>query len=435
MSPFVPTSPKKGEAIAFLLIISPYVLISLLTGLNWNLFRDEVMYMNAVQEALRGNYFTLNIAGFGVFLWKILSQFFGYSPPIFRSSVTLFSFLAIFIFFVFSRRFGAIKPWKYAFFLASLAEFFIYSFQINSLVMGIAFCLLIIQSYLVATSSGEIKEGIFKLNLIALAVFSFAGCITNPFILAYPTVIILNESAKILRKEQIRRARTIICSSACAILLWIVYFFYLGDGFRALQQHGVAGLKHNSSIFGYIYPGHIAMFFVYFGGLFPFLSLVFPRRISFKISLLILLCAFMLIKCFPSQPAESTLPYFHSVFSAFIIFGLKYLGAPSIFYKIIMILLMILGMYNLLGCVSYYKDGTLRFWFFGIPLIYMVGMLIDPYISSRLYIPGLLGLFLLVVRIYENQPALLCLQLAYQLFILVFYSYGLYSKYGFLSIS
>ncbi len=428
---------KITKILPYGLIIFPYITMAYITHLNWGLFRDEGMYVEASKIfllSLPRVHIVLNISGIGIMIWAFLWKTVGYNLAVFRLPVMLFSLFSIYLFYIISKSFNCDKPWRYAFIIAFLPQFFIYSFQINGLVIGICFALLITKLYLDVIVKLDEKIGsTIWLSILLIFIFSLFACITNPFLLAYPLTIISLEIVRIFKKQRIQFFDSkIIIACLLVIILWLVFVFIFGEGLQAISRHGVNGQDINPRFFIFFF-GHITMFLIYLGGMFPFLPFSFKKRIRLKIFVPISLVAVaFMIKYFPSTGAYDI--RFHCLFLRIADWVTQQLCLPMRLVNVSAITLVFLGLYNLVNILYQAEKNIVFFFSIGTLSSYMFLMLINPYIASRLYIPGMLGLFFLVVKAYERKQAVLYLQIFYQIFLTVLYSYALYLKRGFFKI-
>ncbi|MBN2121404.1 MAG: hypothetical protein JW734_10175 [Candidatus Omnitrophica bacterium] len=423
----------RKRILPFLLIIMPYLLVLFFTQLDWGLFRDEHRYLDAVKVMLQEGRFMMNVCGPGVALWSFLWHIAGYNPAICRLTVFVLGLLSIYTVFHLGGYFGYLKPWHYAVFLASIPHFFMYSFQVNGLVIAIAFSLLTMVCYfnLVQRRNQPISFS-FWLMVSGIFIFSLLGCATSPFVLAYPATIILFELIDIFRnKYNLKVNYLIIGVCALSVILWVFYAFYLSEGFGAIERHGFKHCDVNIRL-GLIYPGHVPVFFIFFGGFLPFLLLGLPRKVSMKIFIPILAIIIGIFAAYsPSQINTTTLYSFYTIFFTFINFIIvTVLNLSAEWNKLFIYILLSLGVYNFLNLI--YQCRKDFYYYFSLILlcVYMAFALIQPYIGSRLYLPGMLGFLFVALRAYHKYPRLLYWQLSYQVFMSAVYVYSLYIKWG-----
>lgn len=428
-------SITKFQLPLFGLIILPYLVIAFVTRLNWRLFWDEHIYTQASESLLSGGSpFALNACVPGIVIWSFLWKLVGNNLAVFRLSVLFFSFISIYLFYNISKRFNSINPLRYAFVIAFLPQFFIYSFQMNGLVLGICFALIVIKLYLDTTIETDKKmDFAMWLQTGSICIFSLLACTTNPFLLAYPAIIIILETQRIFKERKIRFFDSRI-AIACilGISLWFVSAFIFGGGFGSISQRGGGGPEVNPRVFVF-YIGHLTMLLMYLGGMFPFLVFSFKKRINLKLFIAMSLIAIPLaLNFFPFGGRYNV--FFHSQFLHVIDLMVQKLHLPTFAIKSAVIPLILLGLYNLVNIFYSAEKNTQFFLSAGALSLYVFLILLNPYISSRLLVPGMLGLLFLIVKVFEQKPVILNFQMLYQVFLTALYSGILYYKDGFFRV-
>jgi hypothetical protein len=246
-------------------------------------------------------------------------------------------------------------------------------------------------------------------------------------------MIIILEAGKIFKERKIRFFNSMI-AIACilAISLWFIFIFIFGEGLGYIAKHNTWIKVPNTKLFAF-YPGHLTMLLMYLGGMFPFLVFSFKKRVSLKFFLVASLVVVPLALYF-LPPGGKYVLSFHSQFLKAIDLFVQKVNLPTAAIRYFVIPLILLGLYNLMN-ILYSSEKNIPFYFsVGVLMLYVFAISVNSYISSRLLVPGMLGLLFLIVKIFEQKPTMLNFQMLYQVFLTAFWLGILYHTDKFLRV-
>ena len=281
--------------VGFVLILTG---IAVSTGLDWPLFRDEPMYVEAIKAFADGPFptFSMNICGPSIFVWGMLTKAVGLSIPLLRLATLFLGTCGIGFLCGMTRRMPGVKSLWPVWFVCLLPQFVIYCFQINGSAVAFTLtCAVLFFGIPFLHVPCELSPRQRQLNGIALTVFMSLACMQNPFCLSFPLAFIAFEGWAFLKGGKslgsLLRAPQ-LWIALCAIGGWLAFVAItqvsLLDSF---DKHSRAGINPKWIV---LYPGTYTILLIYLGGLFPFLPFALRDRPSLKVLLMIVaVCAIL----------------------------------------------------------------------------------------------------------------------------------------------
>lgn len=425
-----------------LALVLIYLCIAAVSGLAWNLFRDEPRYLGAathMADNLPRVEFPLDVFGVSLSLWALLHRAGAGHPALLRLVQTLTAVFTIPLVARIALLWRFPRPWGAALVIGLLPQFFVYAYQINGAVLAVflsAWVILIYsQWHLGAIDWSPVRRRIMFAYLFVVLTLA---CIQYPFAAAYPAAIAILEAYLYHRRRTGLRVRTLPVITAClgAGICYGLFLAYCGSPVSAsMKLHSWSGV--NPSVRS-LYFGNWVILLAYLGGMFPFLPAAFTRRIRGIYLLPLALPPLALTyACLPI----GRLGYhegFHTIFTSTLDAVLvQDMGMPAWIVTVALFGLVGLGTYNLAHVIWSWKITQNReALVFAVTLlcIFMSLILVDGYISSRLFLPGLLGLLMVIAQILSPHRRLCRLQLAYQICWCAAYAIALGMKHGFLGL-
>jgi hypothetical protein len=419
-----------------------YLCVAAFSGLDWGLFRDEPRYL-AATSALAGSLpriaFPLDVFGVSLSIWALVYRVWGSSPVLLRLTQTAFAILTILLVARIALTWRLSRPWAAPLLAGLLPQFFVYSYQINGAVLAVGMSAWVIYVYSQWHRSSDGWSparrrlmGLYLFGITALA------CIQYPFSAAYPAAMVLLEAYRYRKHRSHFMERALPITIAClgAGLGYALFLAFNGSSVAdSMKLHSWKGV--NPSV-GPLYFGNWAILLAYLGGMFPFLPGAFTVRMRWVSIVPLILTALAFSFAFLPMGGHAYHEGFHTVFTS-TLDGLlvQRLGWPGWTVNLGFFALVGLGTYNLAHIVrgwrSYASPG-LTVLAIAVLCVFMGLTLVDGYISSRLYLPGLVGLLVVIAQIMSSKPRLYWLQVGYQAAWCVAYSVALGIAHGFMGI-
>jgi hypothetical protein len=419
-----------------------YVCVAAVSGLDWGLFRDEPRYLDAAVSlagALPRAEFPLDVFGVSLSIWGLLYRAGATSPVVLRSVQIVFAALTILLVARVAVAWRSPRPWAAALLVGLLPQFFVYAYQINGAVLATFLSTWILYVYtqwhLSSAGWSPVRRRLMTAYLFLVLAL---GCIQYPFTAAYPAAIVLLEGYRYRRRRTALGERTLPVAVAClcAFIGYVLFLAHNGCPVSAsMKLHSWRGVNPPAGPF---YLGNWVILLAYLGGMFPFLPGAFAGRIRWAVLLPLLLVAWAL--CYACLPIGGH-PYhegFHTIFTSTLDTVLvRGLGLPERVVAVALFALVGLGTYNLAHIVRSWKtSANPEATVFAVTAlcVFMSLILVDGYISSRLFIPGLIGLFLVIAHTLAPHRRLYWLQLGYQACWCAAYAVALGMKHGFMGL-
>lgn len=408
-------------------VVAVYLLVAAVTGLDWPLFRDEGMYIEGAsrtQAEFPAITFWMNINAVGVLLSAVLFEWVGESIALLRMSVLLLAVIGFWLFTRVATRVPGVHPGRSLLLLALIPEVFLYAYQLNgaqvTLFGVMAACVVILDRQQRGASVGR--------DALLLGVLSWV-CVQSPFCLSFLPAAILSEFADRRQRggtlaEQLPVRTTVVAVLAFAV--WVLFILLNGTGLsESLERHSVG---ENPAIAG-LHFGNWAIFFVLWGGLFPFLAGATAGAAPLRCVLPFVAAVVTLGYCTLPANGYAFAVEFHTIYTMAMDRAAGALGWSPQLVSAGYFTLLALGAYAFANFwVVAWRSPRSRF-FLLLLVCYMVLMLVDGFVASRLFLPGWVAMVLFVERAFHGKPRLFAAQLGYQALVTVVYSVALSYKY------
>lgn len=391
------------------------------------------MYLHAVDYLVRtlpALRYEMNIGGASITLWGLLAAIFEHNIPLLRFTSVLLAILTSGFLYFIAKRLEMRSPERAVLMVALLPQLFLYGFQINGNALSVFLTAVIILMMLRFCDGSDAPP-----MLILMAACLSLATINNPFLLSLAAVLPLatmlqprfNTGTVPWRNKRVG-AMALVCGTA--VLIWAGFIGWSDVGLTAsLDRHSYDQV--NPRFLG-LYLGHIFIFLSYIGSMFPLVLIAHWQRVPLTLRYFAaVVMVLFLSSLFLPHTGYAYDNYFHTLILRTIDFGITRLGLPRLSMNFAFMGLVGLGALNCTILFGIFRHDSHARWI-GLAVAGYLGlMLIDGYISSRLYLPGVLGGVLLIAKSMESRPLLYSAQIAYQISWILIYWVTLLNKYNF----
>jgi hypothetical protein len=356
---------------------------------------------------------------------------FGDVVAVLRLPALLAALGSLFLAIVVARRMAEEHPFYIAALLGTLPEPFVYSFQINGSTISILLGYWALLAYIKVHDSTRMGAS----RVLYLSMPFAISAIQNPFSLGYAGaagLLAVRTWFSAADPGAKRHALGVGVAALLAVGLWLAFLSLSQESIVGGIERHSAIVETNTSILGGLYPGNLFIVLAFLGGLFPLLPWAVPRQLSWKVTAPVVLTTTVLSSWFLPLSGGTYDERFHTIFTMVGARALELWQGPSWLGSLLFYGLVALGTFNVIHVVC--LSWTRRFapYFLISAAVSLTGLLVDGYISSRLALPGIVGMLFFCEAVMTGSRWARVAQFAYQTAWCVAYSVALGAKWGFL---